>query len=201
MKVFFFAFLLIISTASFGQSLEELASYIQGSYSSEAQSSSSDEYINVNLHMYEIWSDWSEHHDEIWFYVEQAVASKPNEPYRQRAYLLTENEDKTFNIAIYEFHNPSKFAGKWKQLKFFDMFDNTVLSEKEGCDITLKNEGDKYTGSTSGKNCKTDWQGATYVQSDVTISSKALTSWDRGLNDEGKQVWGPAKGGYKFIKK
>jgi hypothetical protein len=28
-----------------------------------------------------------------------------------------------------------------------------------------------------------------------------MVSWDRGYNDEGEQVWGAEKGGYRFVKR
>jgi hypothetical protein len=43
-------------------------------------------------------------------------------------------------------------------------------------------------------------KGASYATSEVVIYSDKLISWDRGWNDEGKQVWGAQKGGYVFLK-
>jgi hypothetical protein len=46
--------------------------------------------------------------------------------------------------------------------------------------------------------CATDYQGATYTMSDVTLSSGELVTWDRGYDAAGTQVWGSTKGPYTF---
>jgi len=56
------------------------------------------------------------------------------------------------------------------------------------------------TGATLGADCGDALRGAKYATSEVYLSATALESWDRGFDAAGKQVWGPVKGPYRFIK-
>jgi len=42
--------------------------------------------------------------------------------------------------------------------------------------------------------------GAKYAISEVEISEKSITAWDRGFSEKDSLVWGPEKGGYVFHK-
>ncbi len=194
-KPFFVVILLAISTAVSAQSnSDKLIEMMNGSFSSKEQSASNESYLEINLHMYRIWEDF----DEIYFYVEQAAADTPDKPYRQRVYMIEETGDGEFKSTIYTFHNERYFAGKWKDLSFFENFDNTILSEKEGCDVMLKLEGSGFVGSTNGKDCKSELRGASYATSEVKISADQLSSWDRGFDSSDAQVWGATEGPYIF---
>ena len=57
-----------------------------------------------------------------------------------------------------------------------------------------------YEGSTNGKDCQSDLRGAKYATSEVVISDEGIKSWDRGYDENDKQVWGAEKGGYVFKK-
>ena len=51
-----------------------------------------------------------------------------------------------------------------------------------------------------GSGCPSNLHGASYATSEVTITPEALTSWDRGYDDNGKQVWGAENSAYEFRK-
>ncbi len=65
--------------------LSLLVSYMQGSFSSEEQSKSDTNFFDIRLQMKPMWQERS---DAIWIYVEQAVSSKLEKPYRQRVYKV-----------------------------------------------------------------------------------------------------------------
>ena len=197
-KPFFIVCLLAISTSVLGQSnSEKLIEMMNGSFTSQEQATADESYYSINLHMYRIWEEF----DEIYFYVEQAADDTPDKPYRQRVYMMEEVGDGQFKSTIYTIHHADHFIGKWNDLKIFESFDNSILSEKQGCDVMLTLEGDTFKGSTSGTDCKSEMRGASYATSEITISKDQLTSWDRGFDAEGNQVWGPEKGAYIFKRK
>lgn len=178
--------------------LSLLASYLEGSFSSEEQSQKDTSYFNIVLHMKRMWHQRT---DGIWIYAEQASASAADKPYRQRVYRLTQLSDGSFESAVFTFPDPLKYAGEWKNENPLEDLNPSKLSLRKGCSVFLrKNDDGSFKGSTKGKDCESELRNAKYAASDVIIKKDAMISWDRGFNDKDEQVWGAAKGGYIFKK-
>ncbi len=178
--------------------LSLLASYLEGSFSSEEQSQKDTSYFNIVLHMKRMWHQRT---DGIWIYAEQASASAADKPYRQRVYRLTQLSDGSFESAVFTFPDPLKYAGEWKNENPLEDLNPSKLALKKGCSVFLrKNDDGSFKGSTKGKDCESELRNAKYASSDVIIKKDAMISWDRGFNDKDEQVWGAAKGGYIFKK-
>ncbi len=167
-----------------------------GSFSSEAQSKSDTSYFNIHLRMVPIWTN---RNDAVWLYIEQAVSTRLDKPYRQRVYKVSETSPGQFESAVYTLKSPLRFAQKPELL---EMLSPDSLTLKEGCSVYLQKTGKKkFSGGTRGQSCSSDIKGAAYASSEVTITKKMLLSWDRGFDASGKQVWGAEKGGYRFVRK
>jgi len=176
--------------------LKELFNLMQGSFNSEKQSFADTTYYNISLHMYPIWE--SEGH---YLYVEQALNSMQNKPYRQRIYEVTRVNDSLFSSAVYEIENDSLWIGKWKEPNAFDSIPKQSVVLKKGCEVYLKRIGaNHYTGSTKENSCPSSLFGASFAASTVTITKGKIESWDQGFDADGNQVWGAEKGGYIFNK-
>lgn len=177
--------------------LEELASWMAGSFSSQEQSRQCKDYLDIRLHMARIWPGRS---DGCWLYVEQAAAATADKPYRQRVYHVAMQPDGGFRSDVFDLGAfAPHFAGAWSTPEKFDHFEESQLGACEGCSIFLRRTAaDVYAGSTQGDGCLSTLKGATHATSEVTISSDRLVSWDRGFDAAGKQVWGPDSGGYVF---
>lgn len=78
--------------------LDRLASAMAGSFSSEAKAAADHDYRDIRLHMVPIWRDRA---NERWLYVEQAVGSALDKPYRQRVYRLVEHADGSFESIVF----------------------------------------------------------------------------------------------------
>ena len=195
-----FAILITISSKTFSQikSIDtgKLVSFMEGSFSSEEQSKNDSDYYDIRLHMKRIWPEIS---SAYYLYVEQAVASAQEKPYRQRVYRITNTYEGRFESAVYTMKDPLRFAGEWKKENPLSELTPDSLTSREGCSVilTLMNE-DIYEGSTEGNKCESDLRGAKYATSEVKISKDVIISWDRGYDAEGRQVWGAEKGGYIF---
>lgn len=179
------------------KALDKLALIMNGKFSSELQSITDTNYFNISLVMTPIWSDRK---DGKWLYVEQAVATKLDKPYRQRVYHLQHPVKDTFTSDIYTLKNALNFAGlqsdsvKRKNLTF------DIIELKDGCTVTLiKNKG-IYIGGTYKDKCPSDLRGAKYATTKITLKEGELISWDQGFDAVGKQVWGATQGGYIFLK-
>ncbi|WP_411895951.1 chromophore lyase CpcT/CpeT [Winogradskyella sp. A2] len=176
--------------------LSELFAIMQGSFSSEIQSQVDSTYFNISLHMYPIWED-----DGNFLYVEQALYSMQNKPYRQRIYQVQRLNDSTFSSAVYTLNTDSLWIGKWKNPKAFDSISITDINLKNGCEVILKRvDSNHFMGKTRDNSCASSLRGASYAQSEVEILEDKIISWDRGFDVDGKHIWGAEKGGYIFNK-
>ena len=176
----------------------KLVSFMEGSFSSEEQSKNDSDYYDIRLHMKRIWPEIS---SAYYLYVEQAVASAQEKPYRQRVYRITNTYEGRFESAVFTIKDPLRFAGEWKKENPLTELTPDSLTRREGCSVilTLMND-DTYEGSTEGNNCESDLRGAKYATSEVRISKDEIISWDKGYDADGRQVWGAEKGGYVFKK-
>jgi len=177
---------------------ERLAAWMTGSFSSAAQAAQQPEdYFDIRLVMVPIWT---EREDGPWLYVEQAAASALDTPYRQRVYHLVGDADGV-RSDVYELPgDPLELAGAWAMPASFDAFGPAALALREGCSISLKEVAGAFTGSTVGTDCRSSLRGAAYATSEVSIALEVLTSWDRGFDEAGEQVWGAEAGPYVFVK-
>ncbi|MCF8239375.1 MAG: chromophore lyase CpcT/CpeT [Saprospiraceae bacterium] len=202
MRAFVFTLWLIcqlfVTTSLTAQSgsLEELTTWMTGTFTSEAQARKDSDYYAISLIMTPIWQN--RYPGQHWLYVEQALASRLDKPYRQRVYQVEGLLDGTFRSAVYLIPDEEESVGKSTDATFFDQWEPEDLDILEGCAVQLTYADGVYTGSTRGKNCSSSLRGASYAVSTVTISRDRIVSWDQGFDALGVQVWGAEKGGYVF---
>ena len=179
------------------QELDKLVSLMAGKFSSELQAKSDTNYFHISLVMVPIWRERT---DGKWLYVEQAAASKLNQPYRQRVYHLQQTSKNTFTSDIYIIKDALSLAGLQDDQNKMNQLTFDKIEKKEGCTVTLVHEGDIYKGGTDGIKCPSDLRSAKYTTTQIILKEGELRSWDQGFDASGKQVWGATKGGYIFIK-
>jgi hypothetical protein len=179
--------------------IKTVAGFLTGSFSSEEQAKADPTYFHVQLQMKPLWTERT---DGPWLYVEQAMATAPEKPYRQRVYRVTRTADGKLASVVYTLPGDAlKYAGAWKHDKPLADLKPTDLIERVGCMIFLTAQADgTYKGATAGKDCASDLRGATYATSEVVLSATQLTSWDRGFDKADVQAWGATKGPYIFKK-
>ena len=173
-----------------------LLGWMSGSFSSRAQAETDSEYLEIEVHMVPIWTART---DGWWLYVEQGAARFADRPYRQRVYRVDLLADGSFISEVYELPGePLDRAGDWRTPASFDDLAPGDLVVRPGCTVTLIRDGERFVGGTRGSECLSDFSGATYATSEVVVTAAGLTTWDRGFDDAGMQVWGPVDGPYRF---
>ena len=178
--------------------IDMLKELMTGSFSSEKQAKKDSTYYNITLKMYPIWEDRKEEH---WLYVEQAVATAQNRPYRQRVYKIERAGENVFRSIVYTLPNPKRFVGKWSTPEAFNAITPDSLTLRDDCAVYMKRMARKYfKGETKIGSCKSSLRGATYATSQVEVFKNKIVSWDRGFDNDDEQVWGAEKGGYIFDK-
>jgi CpeT/CpcT family (DUF1001) len=206
----FFSFVIVVSlffaacsssNKTMSKSNNELATFQQlmaGKYNSQAQSMADTNYFNISLVMIPIWKDRT---DGKWLYVEQAMATKLDKPYRQRVYHLQHPSRNIFTSDIYTIKDAMSFAGAQNDDAKMQKLSFDKIELKEGCTVTLNTNGNnEYTGGTTLDHCPSDLRGAKYATTKITMKNGELISWDQGFDATGKQVWGAVKAGYIFVK-
>jgi hypothetical protein len=171
---------------------------MQGSFTSRAQALRDTAFSDIRLRMVPIWPQ----EEAFWFYVEQAEAEALDEPYRQRVYRLTAENDGTFRSTIFELPgDPLLYAGAWRDPDPLQDLTPAHLLRREGCHVVLrKNRAGDFLGGTVAGACPSTLRGASYATTEVTFYQDRFVSWDRGFDIHGEQVWGSTAGGYEFVK-
>lgn len=175
-----------------------LVDLMTGSFSNQEQAKADTNYYHISLEMQPIWTDMDVEGD--WIYVEQALASKLDEPYRQRIYHLTVDHGRKYKSEIYLIPNEDRFVGGHKNVDAFKNIKPEMLELKDGCAVFLDMVGDGFLGGTVGKECLSTLRGSTYATSQVHIYGNTIASWDRGFDADDKHVWGATEGAYIFKK-
>ncbi len=180
------------------ETFDQLMEWMEGQFDSGDQAAADTNYYNITLKMKRIWPEAS---NGAWLYVEQAMASSPDKPYRQRVYFVSQQSDEHLSSDIYSLKDEEKFIGAWKDPSVFVGMKPADLVYKEGCSVFLFYDGFQYGGKTNTGSCESTLRGASYATSNVSITSDALNSWDRGYDEKGNQVWGAENGAYIFKKR
>ena len=177
--------------------LATLFEMMQGSFDSADQEKQDSTYFNISLRMVQIWPEQGNY-----LYVEQALYSMQDKPYRQRVYKLERTADDVLGSSVYEIPNDSLWIGKWKTPEAFNSLKPEDLKARQGCTVYLKSDGaGGFEGSTREMTCLSSLRGASYATSTVKVYKDRIESWDQGFDAEGNQVWGAEKGGYVFMKR
>lgn len=178
-------------------SLQEFAHMLIGEFSSKDQSLQDTTYLNIHMSMSRIWE---EDKSAIWLYVEQAIDSKREKPYRQRVYKLNHPNEFIFTSDIYTLKNQERFIGLQNDSEKRKTLTPEMIEHKEGCTVKMNKMIDFYIGGTDSDKCPSDLRGASYAITKIILKENILESWDKGFDKNGVQVWGATKGGYIFMR-
>jgi CpeT protein len=177
----------------------QLARLLIGTFDSAAQSATDAEnYKPISLKICEVTAPTL---GPKVLYVEQAVQTALDKPYRQRLYVIEAGADAATAISrVLELKNPVPAVGLCDKPERAT-FVAADAEEKIGCAVVMALTGEGFTGGTKGNGCPSALRGASYATSEVTLNDKGMQSWDRGYDTAGAQVWGAEKGAYIFVRK
>jgi hypothetical protein len=181
--------------------VEDLVRRLSGRFSSEAQSRSDPDYVDLRCQGVPLWKASK---GARWIYVERSVPGRPDAPYAQMVYRLVDDpfakiDERRFALDAYAIKEPGRFAGAAADPGRLDAMTPDDLVPRPGCSILLvRGSDDTFTGGTKGRDCAGDGPGVAYMTSEWTVTKDTLTRWDRGFDAGGRQVWGATKGPYVF---
>lgn len=202
-KPFLILFLIIVSIGcntkkSNDQELDDFVRIISGNFSSKEQSKKESGYSAVNLYNYPIWKNRSGY----WFYQELFDHKNNTSVYNQRIIHIKRVNSVTISTTSYVIPNQKKYVNSWKNVAVFDSLTKDSLKIREGCDVYFKKKTSTiYQGKTEKGTCSSSFSKTiSYTTSNIVISRNKISSWDRGYDNQGKQVWGKIQGPYVFLR-
>ncbi len=177
-------------------SAAEAARLLAGRFDSSSQAGRDGQYFPVQLMACHVDAPQLGEHV---LYVEQAMMTALDAPYRQRVYVVTETDDVVVS-AVNELDAPEQVIGicDFSDTDRARVISQRVITPLPGCEVVLRETDTGFSGGTVGQECLNDHSGAVYATSEVTLNEGQIVSWDRGYDDEDVQVWGATAGAYVF---
>ena len=177
---------------------EEVAALLAGTFDSKAQAEANpDGFRAVRLVSVRVPKSRLGSGAPV-LYLEQALLSTPDKPYRQRFYRIEETADGGVVSRIFEPKEPVAVSGKWRDPSDLALYGPGDVVERIGCAVRLKKTAQGWEGGTEGTSCPSALSGARYATSRVRLAEGRTESWDRGYDLEDRQVWGAKEGPYVF---
>jgi hypothetical protein len=175
--------------------LAHAASLMTGHFDSSEQARTTPGYLDITLSMQPLWPgrDPGVH----WLYVEQATAEAPDKPYRQRVYRLSMNDAGDVVSEVFLLAEPDRYIRGWETGALAALTEDK-LERRPGCEVYLQPVAGGFRGATRGQACESTLRGARWASAEVELDAMGMSSWDRGFDGEGKQVWGAMSGPYRF---
>ena len=171
-----------------------------GSFTSADQAAVDSRYDTAIWHVSEVWAGSDP--GRRWLYLE-AWLEGADAPYMQRLSSLSDAGDGSLVSRRYRIDDASAFLGLHEdaQPRQLPTRDSLRLTELAGCDAVVVPAGEnRFESGTFGNRCGNRYKGASYAISRSVLHANGMTNWDRGFNDNGELVWGPAAGGYRFTR-
>lgn len=183
-----------------GATLEQLAGWMEGSFSNHLQVSLHPEFPETLLHIVRIWPTIEE---GAWFYFEE-IPTASGSPIRQQIRHVTQIAPGTFACEVYSLPgNAAAWTGAWAEPARFAALKIDELENRDGCTLTLTSGADgAYDGSTGGTSCRSELSGAAYATTRVRIDAQRIDVWEECFDEHGKPVGkhgpGSARGPLRF---
>lgn len=193
-----FASFMVQNPAS-GQEMQEhinnIVSHLVGVMDRSAQVAEDSDEVNVRMTTCAVDLEST---DEVFLYQEQALAQRLNEPYRQRFLRLipSENGD-SIESQAFKLANPQSWIGLCNQAESQRQIAPIDLGEAV-CTVSIYPANRIYIGVTPPEGCPADVRGAVSITNTIVLHEEGMDTWDRGLDEEGNQVWGAENEPYEF---
>ena len=173
------------------QQRSDLRDWMSGTWTAQAEDESGT-VLDVRLVVVPIWKDrW----DAPWLYAEQALAARPENPYRQRVYHIRSDPKGGLWCDVFDVpRGGPRLAGAWREREPFSNLRPEDLIQRTGCGIRLLPHSGRFKGSTEEKSCLSEFRGARWAMYELTVEPERMESWERGYDADGRQVWGPSGG-------
>ena len=195
--------LLAAATAPDAALGEDYAAAAIGHFSSEAQHAEDPRYDWAEARIVRIWPART---DGVWLYHEQTIVNTPGllpAEARRRPYFQFVARVTPIGPGLLRRDNFRVLdKAKWLGVTTADA-RLAALSPTDLAAPSCHNRMEQVAlGVWSGRteSCTNAYKGAAWMQSLSVTTHSAHINWDRGFDAAKTRVWGPAAGGYKFLR-
>ncbi len=134
-------------------------------------------------------------------YWEEAFSDRLDRPEVQRFLRFEEDATGKLLARLFALKERLVAAGKWSNPSDLALFGKNDVREQTDCVVFLTKTDGRYEGKTGGRSCGAAAGTAVTASLELRIWPDRMEVWDRGFDAEGRQVFGPLKGPYRFVKK
>jgi hypothetical protein len=191
----------VATGAAYRQALadaETLAGFMSGAWTSARLAARDSDYLDIRTVNVRIWQS-DQRVSGPWFYTESARPSAPETPYRQNVFNLVAQEDGSVHAYQYRVREPARFAGAALRASQPEGLALDDLIPLPGCTLVWRRNGEgRFAGAMRDRQCRNTFRGATWMDGSSWATADQLYTWDRGMDEAGTQIWGPARAGYLF---
>jgi hypothetical protein len=176
---------------------EALAKALDGRWTSAEQAKADPAYLDIQTSHVRIWAD---NPDALywWYYGESARMPDAAKPYRQNVFQIVPQADGSVFAYQYRVRDPAKAAGFGARGEVPPLTMDDLIAIPN-CTVVWRRAGEsRFAGSMRGTDCRNKYKNADYMDARSTLEDGVLMTWDRGMTFDGRHVWGPASGGYRF---
>lgn len=182
-------------------SLESYAAVVSGTFSSVAQHRADPAYDEAEARIVRIWP---ERRDGVWLYQEQVIVNRPGlspgearrRPYFQFVARVVALAPGVFRRDNYRVADAKAWLlvgpgdARLARLSPTDLQPASCHNRIEAAATGY------YVGRT--ESCANAYKGAVRMESLSLATPELYVNWDRGFDAQGRQIWGPQRGGYVF---
>lgn len=190
------------SALSLEQQVEEVVQYLTGVMDTSAQAATNSRLSDVRMTTCRVTLQGASlQHNAVYLYQEQALSSDLTKPYRQRFLQISPSTySQTVRSLSFRPLSPKSLIGLCNQPEVDRVVQASALGQPV-CQVFLKRSGESYAGRTPIDGCPANVRGATRITNQITLHKTGMSTWDRGYNEAGKQVWGAKTESYQYRKR
>jgi hypothetical protein len=177
--------------------LKELCKNLSGNYSNALQAKNDKMFNKKSLTITPIWQNKK---NEYWFLEEQANFENINKNNSKIVFRIFKMNDSVLVKQIYSIKKSAKLSQNTTTDNYIQNLTSKNIILRPGCALFFTKKNEIYYGRTHDTDCYSSINGAQFESRNETISPNAVFILNQGFDSNGKQVWGNAKGEFKFFK-
>lgn len=181
------------------EQVAEVVSRLVGVMDTSAQAAASSTAPSVRMTTCEVQlTDASETDPATYLYQEQAIATRLEQPYRQRFLKIAPSDDRgNVQSTSYRPIDESQWIGLCDRPFEVRQVEAQDLASAH-CSVFLRRVEDDYIGETQLGGCPSNYRGAVRVTNQIVLRATGMETRDRGLDINGNLVWGSTGEPYRF---
>ena len=142
--------------------------------------------------------------DSITIFAEQANVLQLDRPYRQRLLRLREQQSQ-LQVQYYSFKQPELYRGAGANPEQFRDLTTAAIELLDRCVLSVAKQesGDRFVSAPlpDTRCCFSYANEIRQVFLGFEVDSQQFLSYDKGIDAEGKALWGAIMGAYRFTKR